>query len=192
MTATVFSLVRMLVLWPVALSLSQTAHAAETIYKCVNAAGAVSFSSKPCAGKAAQSTIEPETRVVTTPVLPGKIPGRKGMVSPDPAPDLTPKHTPRPIVRDSCRLELFNVKRDLDRRFAELESEIKQAKLEYAQNSTDLGSAQGSLVESTWSAELMRQRADIEARLRNAEAAMPMLYAEEKSTFEELGRRCAK
>lgn len=173
-------------------SLVHGAYAAETIYKCVNAAGAVSFSSKPCTGKAAQSTIEPQTHVIKTPVLPGKIPGRKGLVSPDPEPDLTPKHTPRPIVRDSCRLELFNVKRDLDRRFAELEDAIKQTKLEYAQNSLDLSSAQGSLVESTWSAELMRQRADIEARMRNAEAALPLLYAEEKRTFEELAKRCAK
>lgn len=168
------------------------ARAGETIYKCVNAAGAVSFSSKPCTGKAAQSTIEPPTHVLTTPVLPGKIPGRKGLVSPEPEPDPTPKHTPRPIVRDACRLELFGLKRELDRRFAELENEIKQAKLAYAQNSTDLGSAQGSLVESAWSAELVRQRAEIETRISNAETALVLLYAEEKRTYEELGQRCAK
>ena len=171
---------------------SSTAFGAETIYKCVNAAGAVSFSAKPCPGKAAQSTIEPETHVVKTPVLPGKIPGRKGLVSPEPEPDTAPKHAPRPVVRDSCRVELFNVKRDLDRRFAELENEIKQAKIAYEQNSTDLSSAQGSLVESAWSNELLRQRGEIETRLRSAETALPLLYAEEKRTFEELGQRCAK
>ena len=195
MTASALSFVRLYtpVLGLLALSLwSHAAFGAETIYKCVNAAGAVSFSAKPCPGKAAQSRIEPETHVVSTPVLPGNIPGRKGMISPEPEPDPTPKHAPRPNVRDECRVEFFNVKRDLDRRFAELEATIRDAKLDYAQNSADLGAAQGSLVESDWSATLQQQRAEIEQRQRNAEAALPLLYAEEKSKFEELAQRCGK
>jgi Domain of unknown function (DUF4124) len=168
--------------------------AADAIYKCTSATGAISYSAKPCAAAAQVKKIEQrETVISREPVLPGNIPGRKGMISPEPAPvDTGPKHTPMPQVDASCRLELFNVKRDLDARFIETERSIKSENAALAQNSQDFSQAQSSKVGAAWSITLSEQRQGIEARLRNAQATLDNLYVEEKNRFEEIAKRCKK
>jgi|GEM_PF-3127086 len=175
------------------LSLSATSTAADIIYKCTAVSGAVTFSAKPCIGTAQAKKIEPRTTVVgAEPVLPGNIPGRKGQISPEPPVDNTPHRTPMPQVLESCRKELFDLKRVLDARFIESETNLKNARAALEQNSSELGAAQTSKVGLEWGLILAEQRRAIEQRLRDSEAALALFYPDEKAKFEEIAKRCRK
>ena len=173
------------------LSLNTASLAAEAIYKCTTAAGAVTFSGKPCVGNAKVKKIEPPVSVVgAEPVLPGNIPGRSGAISPVPPVDTTVRRTPMPPVLASCRLELFNLKRGFDTRFIELEQNLKRARAAMAQNTADLGAAQTSKVGLEWGLMLAEQRRAIEQRLKNAESALALFFPAEKTQFDEIAKRC--
>ncbi len=175
------------------LSLSAAGMAGDVIYKCTSASGAVTFSSKPCVGGAQAKKIEPRTAVVgAEPVLPGNIPGRKGQISPEPEVDTTPHRTPMPQVVESCRKELFDLKRALDARFIEAELNLKNANAALDQNSSELAAARTSKVGLEWGLLLAQQRQGIEKQLRDAQAAIAFFYPDEKATFEEIGKRCRK
>jgi Domain of unknown function (DUF4124) len=182
-----------LLLWSFALSCAMQVYATDAIYKCTSATGAVSYSQKPCPSNAQVKKIEPREVVIShEPVLPGNIPGRKGLVSPEPAPETGPKHTPKPDVKESCKRELFNLKRDLDSRFISAEQTIKAETAALKQNSQDLGQAQSSKVGAAWSITLAEQRQGIENRLRDAQTALQNLYVEEQTTYQEIAKRCKK
>ncbi len=166
--------------------------AAETIYKCTSSTGAVSFSSKPCASNAQVKKIEPRNHVVAVPVLPGNIRGRRGQISPEPPVDTSPHRAPMPQVVESCRLEMFNLKRDFDARFASTERNLSNARAALAQNTTELTDAQTSKVGLEWGIKLAEQRRVIDAQLKDAEAAQVSFYPDEKAKFEEIGNRCRK
>ena len=175
------------------LSLHAASFAAGAIYKCTAASGAVTFSAKPCAGSAKAKKIEPRVSVVSAePILPGNIPGRSGAISPAPTVDTTPRRTPMPQVLESCRLELFSLKRGFDTRFIELEQNLKSARAAMAQNTAELGAAQTSKVGLEWGLMLAEQRRAIEPRLRNTEAALALFFPDEKKQFEEIAKRCEK
>ncbi len=175
------------------LSLSGLSCAADVIYKCTAAGGAVTFSSKPCAANAQVKKIEPRTVVVGAgPVLPGNIPGRRGAISPEPPADTTPRRTATPQVLESCRLELFNLKRGLDARFIAAEQGLKNARAALAQNTEELGAARTSKVGLEWGLMLAEQRRTIEQQVKDAEAALALFYPDEKAQFEEIGKRCRK
>ncbi len=175
------------------LSLSATGAATDAIYKCTTASGAVTFSAQPCVGGAKAKKIEPRTTVVAAePVLPGNIPGRRGQISPEPPVDTTPHRTPMPQVLESCRKELFDVKRVLDARFTEAEQNLKNARLALEQNSAELGAAQTSKVGLQWGLILTEQRRGLEQRVRDSDAALTLFYPDEKATFEEIAKRCRK
>ena len=175
------------------LSLNPTCVAADVIYKCIAASGAVTFSAKPCIGSAQVKKIQPVAAVVgAEPVLPGNIPGRRGQISPEPPVDTTLHRTPMPQVLESCRKELFDLKRVLDARFVESEKNLKAARAALAQNTTELGAAQTSKVGLEWGLILAQQRRGIELRLQDAEAALALFYPDEKAKFEEIAKRCRK
>lgn len=176
-----------------AISIAPDCVAADVIYKCTTASGAVAFSAKPCVGSAQVKKIEPRSAVVgAEPVLPGNIPGRRGQISPEPPLDSTPHRTPMPLVLESCRKELFDLKRVLDARFIEAELNLKNARVALEQNSTELGAAQTSKVGLEWSLILVQQRRTIEQRLKDAQASLALFYPDEKARFEEIGKRCRK
>ena len=175
------------------LSLNSVSFASDVIYKCSTATGAVTFSAKPCIGSTQVKKIEPRTVVVgAEPVLPGNIPGRRGQISPEPPVDTTPRRTPMPQVIESCRSELFNLKRSLDTRFIQAEQNLKNSRAAMAQNTRELESAQTSKVGLEWGLMLAEQRRAIEQRLKDAEAAVTLFYPDEKAQFEEIGKRCRK
>ena len=167
--------------------------AADTIYKCTTASGAVIFSAKPCVGSAQVKKIEPRVVVVgAEPVLPGNIPGRRGQISPEPPVDTTPHRTPMPPVLESCRKEMFDLKRVLDTRFIEIELNLKNARAALEQNSLELGASQTSKVGVQWGLLLTEQRRAIEQRLKDAQAALTLFYPDEKAKFAEIAKRCRK
>ena len=167
--------------------------AADAIYKCTTASGAVIFSAKPCVGSAQVKKIEPKAAVVgAKPVLPGNIPGRRGQISPEPPVDTTPRRTPMPPVLESCRKEMFDLKRVFDARFIEAELNLKNARADLAQNSLELGASQTSKVGVEWGLILVEQRRAIEERLKNAEAVLTLFYPDEQAKFEEIAKRCRK
>lgn len=167
--------------------------AADTIYKCTAASGAVVFSAKPCIGSTQVKKIEPRVAVVgAEPVLPGNIPGRRGRISPEPPVDTTPHRTPMPPVLESCRKEMFDLKRVLDARFIANEENLKNARAALAQNSLELSASQTSKVGAEWGLILAEQRRTIEQRLKDAEAALTLFYPDEKTKFAEIAKRCRK
>ncbi len=167
--------------------------AADSIYKCTAASGTVVFSAKPCVGSAQVKKIEPRAAVVgVEPVLPGNIPGRRGQISPEPPVDTTLHRTPMPQVLESCRKELFDLKRALDTRFIRSELELKNARTALAENTTELGASQTSKVGLEWGLILAQQRRTIEQRVKDADAALTLFYPDEKAKFEEIGKRCRK
>jgi hypothetical protein len=175
------------------LSLNSVSFAADVIYKCSSPSGAVTFSAKPCIGSTQVKKIEPRTVVVgAEPVLPGNIPGRRGQISPEPPVDTTPRRTPMPQVIESCRSELFNLKRSLDSRFIAAEQNLKNSRAAMAQNTRELESAQTSKVGLEWGLMLAEQRRVIEQRLKDADAELALFYPDEKAQFEEIGKRCRK
>lgn len=175
------------------LSLNTATVAADAIYKCTTAAGAVTFSAKPCVGSAKVKKIEPPVSVVgAEPVLPGNIPGRRGAISPAPPVDTTVRRTPMPPVLASCRLELFNLKRSFDTRFIELAQNLKRARAAMAQNTAELAAAQTSKVGLEWGLMLAEQRRAIEQKLKNAETELVLFYPDEKTQFDEIAKRCGK
>ena len=175
------------------LSLNAASFASDVIYKCTTASGAVTFSAKPCVGSTQVKKIEPRIVVVgAEPVLPGNIPGRRGQISPEPPVDTTPRRTPMPQVLESCRSELFNLKRSLDKRFIEAEKNLKNSRAALAQNTRELESAQTSKVGLEWGLMLAEQRRAIEQRLKDADAELALFYPDEKARFEEIGKRCRK
>ena len=175
------------------LSLNSVSFASDVIYKCSSATGAVTFSAKPCIGSTQVKKIEPRTVVVgAEPVLPGNIPGRRGQISPEPPVDTTPRRTPMPQVIESCRSELFNLKRSLDTRFIETEQNLKNSRAALAQNTRELEAAQTSKVGLEWGLMLAEQRRVIVQRLKDADAELALFYPDEKARFEEIGKRCRK
>ncbi len=167
--------------------------AADAIYKCTSASGAVTFTAKPCVGNAQVKKIETKPAVVgVEPILPGNIPGRRGVISPEPPVDTTPRRTPMPQVLESCRKELFDIKRALDARFIESETNLKTARAALDQNTSELEAARTSKVGLEWGLILAQQRQAIEQQLREADASMTSFYPDEKATFEEIGERCRK
>lgn len=175
------------------LSLNAACVAADVIYKCTAPSGAITFSSKPCAGSEQAKKIEPVAAVVAAePVLPGNIPGRRGQVSPEPPVDTALHRTPMPQVIESCRKELFDLKRVLDARFIESEQNLKAARAALEQNTTELGASQTSKVGLEWGLILTQQRRGIQQRLQDAEAALALFYPDEKAKFEEIAKRCRK
>jgi hypothetical protein len=162
-----------------------------TIYKCTSATGAVSFSAKPCAGTTQIKKITPARTVLADePVLPGNIPGKGGRISPEPQLDTAPRRTPLPPVTKDCRSEAYNIKRELDRQFTDLNAAIKADSALLEQNSRDLSQAQSSKVGVQWGIMLTDERRIIEARLRTANAALVEFYPQEKAKFDEIGVRC--
>jgi hypothetical protein len=175
------------------LSLNGTCAASDVIYKCTAASGAVTFSAKPCVGSEQAKKIEPVAAVVgAEPVLPGNIPGRRGQISPEPPVDTSLHRTPMPQVLESCRKELFDLKRVLDARFVESEKNLKAARAALEQNTTELGASQTSKVGLQWGLILAQQRRDIEQRLKDAETTLALFYPDEKAKFEEIAKRCRK
>jgi hypothetical protein len=176
----------------VLLMLINICHAAETIYKCTSNTGALTFSSKPCPTNAVVKKIEPRDHVIDIPVLPGNIRGRRGQISPQPPVDTSPHRAAMPQVLESCRMELFNLKRAFDARFADTERNLTTARAALAQNTAELTDAQTSKVGLEWGIKLSEQRRAIEAQLKDAEAGLVIFYPDEKAKFEEIGSRCRK
>ena len=175
------------------LSLSPASFASDVIYKCTTATGAVTFSAKPCVGTTQVKKIEPRIVVVgAEPVLPGNIPGRRGAISPEPPVDMTPRRTAMPQVLESCRLELFDLKRSFDTRFIAAEQNLKNSRAAMEQNTRELESAQTSKVGLEWGLILAEQRRAIAQRLKDADAELALFYPDEKARFEEIGKRCRK
>lgn len=175
------------------LALSANSAAADVIYKCSTASGAVTFSAKPCVGSTQVKKIQPRAAVVgAEPVLPGNIPGRRGQISPQPPVDTTLHRTSLPQVLESCRKELFDLKRVLDARFIESTQNLKNARAALEQNSTELAAARTSKVGLEWGLILTQQRRDIEMRLKEAEATVALFYPDEKAKLEEIAKRCRK
>jgi hypothetical protein len=167
--------------------------APKPIYKCTDAGGAISFSTAPCQGKSVATKIVPtQHEVGSEPVLPGNIPGRRGQLSPPPVLDTRPKRLPTPAVGESCRTELFSLKRELDNQFNATDVILTTERAALQQNSRELNEAQTSKVGAAWSLTLTEQRRAIEARLRDAETARTQFYPDEKRRYEELAQRCKK
>ena len=118
-----------------AISATADCVAADAIYKCSTATGAVTFSAKPCVGSTQVKKIEPRAAVVgAEPVLPGNIPGRRGQLDQGQQGSTKPQRTPMPPVLESCRKELFDLKRVMDARFSQYQQNLKNERAALAHN----------------------------------------------------------